>query len=153
MKEYPPDKVRNIALIGHGSTGKTSLAEAMLFASGATTRLGRVEDGTTVSDWDPDEQKRGVSVKLPVVPLEADGHKINVVDAPRPPARSEGGRGPAGDEGLRGREGRAAGGPRRAGRGGQRLPRKAHRGSGGDRRRPHREVPGRRRAHPGGAGG
>jgi len=82
MKEYPPDKVRNIALIGHGSTGKTSLAEAMLFASGATTRLGRVEDGTTVSDWDPDEQKRGLSVNLAVVPVEANGHKINVVDAP-----------------------------------------------------------------------
>ncbi|MDO8611891.1 MAG: GTP-binding protein, partial [Dehalococcoidia bacterium] len=82
MKEYPPDKLRNIALIGHGSTGKTSLAEAMLFASGATTRLGRVEDGTTVSDWDPDEQKRGLSVNLAVVPVEANGHKINVVDAP-----------------------------------------------------------------------
>ena len=82
MKEYPPDKVRNIALIGHGSTGKTSLAEAMLFASGATTRLGRVEDGTTVSDWDPDEQKRGLSVNPAVVPVEANGLKINVVDAP-----------------------------------------------------------------------
>src|SRR3989304_2614212 len=82
MKEYPPDKVRNIALIGHGSTGKTSLAEAMLFASGATTRLGRVEAGTTVADWDPDEQKRGLSVNLAVVPVEANGLKINVVDAP-----------------------------------------------------------------------
>jgi len=82
MKEYAPDRLRNVALIGHGSTGKTSLAEAMLFASGATTRLGRVEDGTTVSDWDPDEQKRGLSVNLAVVPVEAGGHKINVVDAP-----------------------------------------------------------------------
>src|SRR3972149_1254118 len=82
MKEYAPHKLRNVALIGHGSTGKTSLAEAMLFASGATTRLGRVEDGTTVSDWDPDEQKRGLSVNLAVVPVEANGHKINVVDAP-----------------------------------------------------------------------
>jgi len=82
MKEYAPDKLRNVALIGHGGTGKTSLAEGMLFASGATTRLGRVEDGTTVSDWDPDEQKRGLSVNLAVVPVEANGHKINVVDAP-----------------------------------------------------------------------
>src|SRR3970040_620565 len=82
MKEYAPEKLRNVALIGHGSTGKPSLAEAMLFASGATTRLGRVEDGTTVSDWDPDEQKRGLSVNLAVVPVEAGGHKINVVDAP-----------------------------------------------------------------------
>jgi elongation factor G len=82
MNEYPPDQIRNIALIGHGGTGKTSLAEGMLFASGATTRLGRVEDGTTVSDWDPDEQKRGLSVNLAVVPVETNGHKINVVDAP-----------------------------------------------------------------------
>ena len=51
MKEYPPEKIRNVAVIGHGSTGKTSLAEGMLFATGVTTRLGRVEDGTTVSDW------------------------------------------------------------------------------------------------------
>ncbi|MCH7835710.1 MAG: GTP-binding protein, partial [Chloroflexi bacterium] len=82
MKEYPPEKIRNVALIGHGSTGKTSLAEAMLFASGATTRLGRVEDGTTVSDWDPDEQKREFSVNLSVVPYEWNGQKVNVVDAP-----------------------------------------------------------------------
>ncbi|MFB3052963.1 MAG: elongation factor G [Dehalococcoidia bacterium] len=82
MKEYPPEKIRNVTIIGHGSTGKTSLAEAMLFASGVTTRLGRVEDGTTVSDWDPDEQKRGFSVNLSVVPSEWNGHKLNVVDAP-----------------------------------------------------------------------
>ena len=82
MQEYPPEKIRNVALIGHGSTGKTSLAEAMLFASGATTRLGRVEDGTTVSDWDPDEQKREFSVNLSVVPYEWNGQKVNVVDAP-----------------------------------------------------------------------
>jgi elongation factor G len=82
MKEYPPEKIRNVAIIGHGSTGKTSLAEAMLFASGATTRLGRVEDGTTVSDWDPDEQKRGFSVNLSVVPCEWNGHKVNAIDAP-----------------------------------------------------------------------
>ena len=82
MKEYPPEKIRNVAVIGHGSTGKTSLAEGMLFATGATTRLGRVEDGTTVSDWDPDEQKRGFSVNLSIVPCEWNGHKVNVVDAP-----------------------------------------------------------------------
>jgi elongation factor G len=82
MKEYPAEKIRNVAVIGHGSTGKTSLAEGMLFATGATTRLGRVEDGTTVSDWDPDEQKRGFSVNLSIVPCEWNGHKVNVVDAP-----------------------------------------------------------------------
>jgi elongation factor G len=82
MKEYPPEKIRNIALMGHGGTGKTSLAEAMLFASGATTRLGRIEDGTTASDWDPDEQKRQFSINLSVVPVEWNGHKVNAVDAP-----------------------------------------------------------------------
>jgi elongation factor G len=82
MKEYPPEKIRNVAVIGHGSTCKTSLSESMLFATGATTRLGRVEDGTTVSDWDPDEQKRSFSVNLSVVPCEFNGHKVNVIDAP-----------------------------------------------------------------------
>jgi elongation factor G len=82
MNEYPPERIRNIAIIGHGSTGKTSLSEALLFATGATTRLGRVEDGTTVSDWDPDEHKRGVSVNLSLVPCEWDGVKVNLVDAP-----------------------------------------------------------------------
>jgi len=82
MKEYPPEKIRNLAVIGHGGTGKTSLTEAMLFATGATTRLGRVEDGTTVSDWDPDEHKRGISVNVSLVPCEWQGLKVNVVDAP-----------------------------------------------------------------------
>ena len=58
MKEYTPDHLRNVALIGHGGAGKTSLAEAMLYAAGATTRQGRVEDGNTVSDYHPDEIER-----------------------------------------------------------------------------------------------
>src|SRR3989304_5720951 len=82
MKAYPPEKIRNIALIGHSGTGKTSLSEAMLFAAGAVTRLGKVEDGTTPSDWDPDEQKRGFSVNLSILPLEWGGHKINILDTP-----------------------------------------------------------------------
>ncbi|HEU4760629.1 MAG TPA: GTP-binding protein, partial [Dehalococcoidia bacterium] len=82
MKEYPPEKIRNVALIGHSGTGKTSLSEAMLFAAGAVNRLGRVEDGTTTSDWDPDEQKRGFSVSLSILPVEWAGHKVNVLDAP-----------------------------------------------------------------------
>jgi elongation factor G len=82
MKEYPPDKIRNIALVGHGGTGKTSLAEALLFVSGATNRLGKIEDGTTVSDWDPDEHKRGFSLNLSIVPLEWNGHKVNLIDTP-----------------------------------------------------------------------
>src|SRR3990172_8925570 len=82
MKEYAPEKIRNVALIGHGGTGKTSLSEALLFTAGTISRLGRVEDGTTTSDWDPDEQKRGVSVNLSILPLEWAGHKLNVLDAP-----------------------------------------------------------------------
>ena len=58
MKEYRTDQIRNVVLLGHGGTGKTSLAEAALFSSGGTTRLGRVDDGTTASDFEPDEVKR-----------------------------------------------------------------------------------------------
>lgn len=82
MKDYSPDKIRNVALAGHGGTGKTSLAEAMLFAAGATTRMGKIEDGSTVSDWDPDEQKRQFSLNISLLPLEWKDHKINVVDTP-----------------------------------------------------------------------
>ncbi len=82
MKEYPPEKIRNLAFIGHSGAGKTSLSEALLFTAGATNRLGKVEDGTTVSDWDPDEHKRGFSVNLSVLPLEWSDHKINIVDTP-----------------------------------------------------------------------
>jgi elongation factor G len=82
MKDYSPDKIRNVALAGHGGTGKTSLAEAMLFASGATTRLGKIEDGSTASDWDPDEQKRQFSLNMSLIPLEWKDHKVNVVDTP-----------------------------------------------------------------------
>lgn len=82
MKNYPAEKIRNIALVGHSGSGKTSLAEALLFAAGATTRLGKIEDGTTVSDWDPDEQKRGFSLNLSILPLEWAGHKFNILDTP-----------------------------------------------------------------------
>ncbi len=82
MKDYPPDRIRNIALIGHGGTGKTSLAEAILFKSGVTTRLGKVEDGSTVSDWDQEEHRRSFSIGLSVLPLEHAGHKLNLLDAP-----------------------------------------------------------------------
>jgi elongation factor G len=82
MKDYAPDKIRNVALAGHGGTGKTSLAEALLFTAGGTTRLGKVEDGSTVSDWDPDEHKRQFSLSLSILPLEWKGCKINVVDTP-----------------------------------------------------------------------
>ncbi|HUF53333.1 MAG TPA: elongation factor G [Dehalococcoidia bacterium] len=82
MKDYPADKIRNIALVGHSGTGKTSLAEAALFASGAITRLGNVSDHNTVSDWDPDEHARQFSLNLSIVPLEWNDRKINIIDTP-----------------------------------------------------------------------
>jgi elongation factor G len=82
MKEYAPQDIRNLVLIAHGGTGKTSLSEAMLFNTGAITRLGRVEDGNTTSDYDPDEVKRKSSVNLSLVPCEWNGAKLNVIDTP-----------------------------------------------------------------------
>lgn len=82
MKTYPAEKIRNIGLFSHGGAGKTSLTEAMLFVSHATTRLGRVEEGNTVSDWDPDEIKRGISISASIAPVEWRDHKINIIDAP-----------------------------------------------------------------------
>jgi elongation factor G len=82
MKEYKTDQIRNIVLLGHGATGKTSLAEAALFASGGTTRMGRVDDGSTVSDFEPDEVKRRISLSLALIPCEWASHKINIIDCP-----------------------------------------------------------------------
>jgi elongation factor G len=82
VKSFPPAKIRNVALVGHGGAGKTSLAEALLFCSGAITRQGRVEDGTTTTDFDPEEQRRGISLTLALAPFEHDGYKINLLDAP-----------------------------------------------------------------------
>lgn len=82
MKVYTSDKIRNIALLGHSGSGKTMLAEAMLHATGATNRLGRVEDGSTVSDWDDEEIKRQQSINTTLIPCEWQGHKLNVLDTP-----------------------------------------------------------------------
>ena len=82
MKTFPTAKIRNVALVGHGGAGKTSLAEALLFVAGATTRMGKVEDGSTVSDFDPEEQRRRISVSLTLAPFESDDHKVNLLDAP-----------------------------------------------------------------------
>jgi elongation factor G len=82
VKTFPTAKIRNVALVGHGGAGKTTLAEALLFAAGATTRMGKVEDGTTVCDFDPEEQRRGISVSLALAPFEHDDHKVNLLDAP-----------------------------------------------------------------------
>jgi elongation factor G len=82
MKDYPTTALRNVALLGHGSSGKTSLGEAMLFSSGAITRQGRVEDGTTVSDFDEEEIRRHISLTTALLPIEWQNHKINVLDTP-----------------------------------------------------------------------
>jgi len=82
MKEYTTDRVRNVALVGHQGCGKTSLVEALLFNSGATSRLGRVEEGNTVSDFEDEEKSRQISLSTSLIPIEFDDHKINVLDAP-----------------------------------------------------------------------
>jgi len=82
VNSYDATDLRNVLLVGHGGAGKTSLLEAMLFTSGAITRMGTVEDGNTVSDHDPDEQRKGISVSLAMAPVEWNGVKINVLDAP-----------------------------------------------------------------------
>ena len=75
-------KIRNVGFAGHGGVGKTSLVEAILFAAGAINRLGKVDDGTTTTDFDPDEIKRTISINLALLPCEWENKKINVVDAP-----------------------------------------------------------------------
>ncbi len=82
MNVYEPGNIRNVLLVGHSGAGKTTLLEAMLFAAGAVNRMGRIEDGNTVSDHDPEEVRRGISVSLSMAPIELDGVKINVLDAP-----------------------------------------------------------------------
>ncbi|MCC7367535.1 MAG: elongation factor G [Chloroflexi bacterium] len=82
MKPYDAEHVFNVALVSHGGAGKTSLTEAMLFRSGAITRLGSVEEGNTTSDFDPDEVKRGMSVSLSVAPAEWQNSKVNLLDTP-----------------------------------------------------------------------
>jgi len=82
LKTYDASDIRNILLVGHGGSGKTTLLEAMLFTAGATTRMGRVEDGNTASDFEPEEVKKGISVSLAMAPIEWNGVKINVLDAP-----------------------------------------------------------------------
>jgi len=82
VKVYAPEKIRNVALVGHGGAGKTTLAEALLFRAGTVSRLGRVEDGNTVTDFDPEEHERGHSVSLALAPVEWNGNKINIIDTP-----------------------------------------------------------------------
>ena len=82
MKQYPAKNIKNICLAGHGGSGKTSLAEAMLYLAGASDRLGKVADGNTILDFDPEEIKRKASVSTAVAPLEWKGNKINIIDTP-----------------------------------------------------------------------
>ncbi len=82
MKEYQAERIRNVGLFSHGGAGKTSLAEAMLFQSGAINRLGKVEEGSTTTDYDPDEIKRHISVSTALAPCEWQSHKLNVLDTP-----------------------------------------------------------------------
>lgn len=82
MKEYTTEFIRNIALVSHGGAGKTMLVESFLHATGATTRLGKVEDGTTASDYDDEEHRRKISIYTSVIPVEHKNYKLNFLDAP-----------------------------------------------------------------------
>uniref|UniRef100_A0A7C1FNT0 Elongation factor G n=1 Tax=Caldilinea aerophila TaxID=133453 RepID=A0A7C1FNT0_9CHLR len=82
MAKYQTGQIRNVALLGHGGAGKTTLTEALLFKTGVISRMGRVEDGSTVSDWDPEEHRRGISINLSVIPIEFENTKINLIDTP-----------------------------------------------------------------------
>ncbi len=82
MNIYTTDKIRNVVLLGHGGAGKTSLVESMAYLAGITSRMGKVEDGNTVSDFGKEEQKRKISISTSVVPIEWEGTKINIIDTP-----------------------------------------------------------------------
>src|ERR1043166_2633255 len=80
--DYAADKIRNVVLLGHSHDGKTMLAEAMLFASGAVPRMGSPEQATATTDFEPEEQRRKISITLGVAFAEHNGFKINILDAP-----------------------------------------------------------------------
>lgn len=82
MKQFNAKKIKNIALVGHGGSGKTSVAESMIYLAGSTDRLGKINDGNTVCDFDPEEIRRKVSVVTAVAPIEWKGYKINLMDTP-----------------------------------------------------------------------
>lgn len=82
MKTYAPEKIRNLVLLGHQGSGKTTLAEALLFSSGTITRMGSIQEGNTVCDFEPEEIKKTLSVSLAMAPFEWNGHKINLLDSP-----------------------------------------------------------------------
>ena len=82
MNIYTTDKIRNVCLLGHGGSGKTTLVEAMAYLSGITSRMGKISDGNTLSDYSKEEQKRQFSISTSVIPIEWEGYKINILDTP-----------------------------------------------------------------------
>lgn len=82
MKQYSSSRIKNVAVVGHGGSGKTTLAEALLYLTGASDRLGTIADGNTVCDYDAEEIKRKASISLSVAPFEYDGVKVNLLDTP-----------------------------------------------------------------------
>ena len=82
MKDFATSQIRNVALVAHHGVGKTSLAEAMLFLAKATTRLGRITEGTTLLDYSADEVQRQITINLGLAQFEWAGHKINLIDTP-----------------------------------------------------------------------
>jgi elongation factor G len=82
VPSYPPSRIRNVALVGHNGAGKTTLAEALLFATGAISRAGRVDDGSSVCDFEPEEIKRHMSISLALAPIVVGDVKINIIDTP-----------------------------------------------------------------------
>ena len=82
MAKYEPKSLRNVAIVGHGGTGKTSLCESFLFVAGKSDRLGKVDEGTSCMDFEPEEQKRNISINAAVNFINWEKHKINIVDTP-----------------------------------------------------------------------
>src|SRR5438552_15207569 len=82
MPKYESGRIRNVAILGHSHEGKTTLAEAMLFATGAIGRVGSTDAGTAALDFEPEEQKRNISINLAVAHVEHDGFKVNPLDTP-----------------------------------------------------------------------
>ena len=82
MNVFTTDKIRNVVLLGHGGCGKTSLAEAIAYLAGMKNRMGTVEAGSTISDFDKEEIKRQFSIKTSLIPVEWEGYKVNILDTP-----------------------------------------------------------------------
>ena len=85
MPAFEPGKIRNVAVVGHRGTGKTSLVEALLYQAGELNRLGTIDAGSTVADWDDDEQARKMSISLSLTHADWQGRKLNLVDVPGDP--------------------------------------------------------------------